>query len=216
MKKNISISTLRLQKEKESRRHSILMAAKQVFFEVGYVKATMDTIAKHAEITKPTVYQYFKGKDELFFSLMIPIIDLVKESLIEIKTGVIDNKIVSTEMLFDTIYNQLFHIYSEDPGTFEIIIIFQHQFRLIMELREERRSIIISKVKLFYTEFRELMEISIQKGLIKPVDLYQITDMIWISFTGIIQMKEYKTNAGQHIKDMMEFSKHVIINYLKV
>ncbi len=215
MNNHLSISAARVQREKEYRRNSILNAAKQVFFKVGYAKATMDNIAEFAEITKPTVYQYFKSKDELFFSLMLPLIDTIQERLLEIKTEVSLNKITTIEQLFDRIYDQLYNIYLSDPGSFKIIIVFQQQSRLVLALREERKTIIISKVKLFYVHFRALMEISIGHNLIKPVDVYQITDLLWINFSGIIQMKECKPRADQHIKDMLEFSKQVIINYLK-
>jgi len=216
MKNDTNVSAQRLQKEKEYRRNSILEAAKKVFFKEGYAKATMDEIAKYAEITKPTVYQYFKSKDELFFSLMLPILDAVRERLEEIHGAVTLNKMSSIEELFDRIYEQLYSIYLSDPGSFEIIIIFQQQLRLVMQLREERRLIIISKVKLFYTKFRELIKVSIAHNLMKPVDVYQITDLLWINFSGIIQMKAYKPNADQHIKDMLELSKQAIIHYLKI
>lgn len=191
-------------------------AAKKIFFKEGYAKATMDSIAKCAEITKPTVYQYFKSKDELFFSLMLPILDAVKEHLDEIKTEVSIQKISSVEELFDKIYGHLYDIYCVDPGSFEIIIIFQQQLRLVKSLSEERRLIIISKVKLFYTEFRELISVSIKNQLIKRVDVYHLTDLLWINFSGIIQMKAYKPNADRHIKEMLEFSKEAIIHYLKI
>lgn len=216
MNKNKSISVARVQKEKEYRRNSILEAAKQVFFKVGYAKATMDNIAKFAEITKPTVYQYFKSKDELFFSLMLPILDAVIGRLDELKTEVSLQRISSLEDLFDKIYGHLYDIYCVDPGSFEIIIIFQQQLRLIKSLNEGRRLIIISKVKQFYTEFRELISLSIKNKLIKKVDVYHLTDLLWINFSGIIQMKAYKPNADRHIKEMLELSKETIIHYLKI
>ena len=216
MNQNKSVSAARIQREKEYRRDSIMEAAKKIFFKEGYTKATMDSIAKCAEITKPTVYQYFKSKDELFFSLMLPILDTVRERLDEIKTEVSLRKISSIEDLFDKIYGYLYTIYQADPGSFEIIIIFQQQLRLVKALSEERRLIIISKVKLFYTEFRELIKIAIKNQLIKDVDIYHLTDLLWINFSGIIQMKAYKPNADQHIKDMLEFSKEAIIHYLKI
>ena len=54
---------------------SILDAAKKVFFSRGYLKATMDEIALEAEISKPTIYQYFRTKDDLYFSLMLPVVE---------------------------------------------------------------------------------------------------------------------------------------------
>ena len=216
MRRYKSISAARMEREKGYRRDSILEAAKKIFFKEGYAKATMDSIAKCAEITKPTVYQYFKSKDELFFSLMLPILEAVTKRLNEIKAEVDLQKVSSTEELFNKIYHHLYAIYLTDPDSFEIIIIFQQQLRLVKALSEERRMVIISKVKLFYTEFRELIKISIEKQLIKQVNIYQLTDLLWINFSGIIQMKAYKPNADKHIKEMLEFSKQAIIHYLKI
>ena len=68
-------------REKNWRIQSILEAAKKIFFAKGYAKATMDEIAFEAEISKPTIYQYFKSKDDLFFSLMLPVIDEIGKQL---------------------------------------------------------------------------------------------------------------------------------------
>jgi len=59
----------RREREKNQRIQSIIESAKKLFFSKGYLKTTMDEIALGAEISKPTIYQYFKTKDDLFFSL---------------------------------------------------------------------------------------------------------------------------------------------------
>lgn len=50
----------------EDRRRSILDAAEQVFGERGYAQSTMDEVATLAGISKGSVYNYFKNKQELF------------------------------------------------------------------------------------------------------------------------------------------------------
>lgn len=44
----------------------ILAAATQVFAEVGYQAARIDAITERAECSRPTFYQYFSSKEELF------------------------------------------------------------------------------------------------------------------------------------------------------
>lgn len=51
-----------------------MVAAKRVFSEKGLNKATMEDIAKEAELSPGTLYLYFKNKDELFSSLSIRIL----------------------------------------------------------------------------------------------------------------------------------------------
>ncbi|MXN45335.1 TetR family transcriptional regulator [Shinella kummerowiae] len=52
------------------RERRILDAALKVFSEKGFVSASMDDIAAEAGLTKPTLYQYFPSKDELFTAMM--------------------------------------------------------------------------------------------------------------------------------------------------
>jgi len=50
----------RKKREKERRRQQIMIAAKRVFSVKGYSKATMEDIAKEAELSPGTLYLYFK------------------------------------------------------------------------------------------------------------------------------------------------------------
>ena len=81
----------RREREKARRIESILEAARKVLFSKGYVKATMDEIALEAEISKPTIYQYFKSKDDLFFSLMLPVVEDIGTELEKIENKLARN-----------------------------------------------------------------------------------------------------------------------------
>ncbi|HIU63894.1 MAG TPA: TetR/AcrR family transcriptional regulator [Candidatus Avacidaminococcus intestinavium] len=47
----------------------ILLAAKEVFSRKGYLQASLDEIIELADTGKGTVYNYFKNKDNLFYTL---------------------------------------------------------------------------------------------------------------------------------------------------
>ena len=49
----------------------ILDAALRVFAATGYSGASMDAIAASAEVSKPTLYQYFGAKEQLFAAMML-------------------------------------------------------------------------------------------------------------------------------------------------
>lgn len=61
----------RKERERIAKREAILDAARQVFSERGFGKATLDEIAEVAEFGKGTLYNYFKNKEELFVSVII-------------------------------------------------------------------------------------------------------------------------------------------------
>ena len=50
---------------------SILAAALKVFAQQGYSGTSMDGIAAEAGLTKPTLYQYFDSKEDLFTAMML-------------------------------------------------------------------------------------------------------------------------------------------------
>jgi TetR/AcrR family transcriptional repressor of mexJK operon len=52
------------------KRALILAAARAVFMEVGYARASMDAITRRAGVSKATVYAYFPGKARLFVTMV--------------------------------------------------------------------------------------------------------------------------------------------------
>jgi len=55
----------------ELRRQHILDCAKQVFAEKGYYEAYVEDVIKMAHIGKGTIYEYFRNKEDLFFSVLL-------------------------------------------------------------------------------------------------------------------------------------------------
>ncbi len=70
----------RKERERRERVNTILAAARDLFFEKGY-RATMDEIAERAELSKGTLYLYFKSKDELYISVILEGFHLLEERL---------------------------------------------------------------------------------------------------------------------------------------
>ncbi len=59
----------RKERERLRRREEIIDAAEKVFFDKGVEKATMDDVAEAAELSKGTLYLYFKSKQDLYLAI---------------------------------------------------------------------------------------------------------------------------------------------------
>ncbi|NRB41341.1 MAG: TetR/AcrR family transcriptional regulator [Pseudomonadales bacterium] len=57
--------------EKALRRQDIIDAAEQTFFEQGYGKVSMASIAKVAGLSRALIYVYFEDKDDLYRAVMV-------------------------------------------------------------------------------------------------------------------------------------------------
>jgi AcrR family transcriptional regulator len=54
----------------QNKRREILKAAAAVFAANGFHRSLMDQVAKKAGIGKGTIYRYFPGKEDLYFSIL--------------------------------------------------------------------------------------------------------------------------------------------------
>jgi len=59
----------RKEREKEQRHNEIIDAAERIFFSKGFETATMEDVANEAELSKATLYLYFKSKENLLFGI---------------------------------------------------------------------------------------------------------------------------------------------------
>ena len=189
-------------REKNQRIQSILEAAQRVFFSKGYLKSTMDEIAMEAEVTKPTVYLYFKAKDDLFFTLMLPLMDDIHRQLEKAEESLATGKIKDGGSLIKALFRAFYHGYKTSPETFGIIQLFQQQ-RLMSELKPDVRAALNDKGRINFDLSRRLLTRGMELGLIKKVNVYEIADVIWALIVGVIQLEDIKSDdqKGHRLKE---------------
>jgi AcrR family transcriptional regulator len=59
------------ERERQRRQGQILAVAEQVLLQGGYANLNMDELANQVGISKPTLYQHFKSKDELVVTVIL-------------------------------------------------------------------------------------------------------------------------------------------------
>ena len=52
-------------RDRDIKREAVLRTAVQLFLKQGYHRATLNDVAERLNITKPALYTYFRGKDEI-------------------------------------------------------------------------------------------------------------------------------------------------------
>jgi TetR/AcrR family transcriptional regulator len=188
-------------REKNQRIQSILEAAQRVFFSKGYLKSTMDEIAMEAEVTKPTVYLYFKAKDDLFFTLMLPLMEDIRRQLEKAEENLATGKIKDGGSLIKALFRAFYHGYKTSPETFGIIQLFQQQ-RLMGELKPDVRVALNDKGRINFNLSRRLLTRGMELGLLKKVNVYEIADVIWALIVGVIQLEDIKSDdqKGHRLK----------------
>ena len=82
----------RREREKLQRRREIIDAAEKRFLEKGFDGVSMDEIACDLELSKPTLYLYFRNKESLYLAVvlrgMLILRDTFKDAVTQEKTGI--------------------------------------------------------------------------------------------------------------------------------
>ena len=77
----------RKEREKQQRRNDIIDAAERIFFTSGVENSTMDEVAAEAELSKGTLYLYFKSRDDLQFAIFMRGSDILMRKMNENLSG---------------------------------------------------------------------------------------------------------------------------------
>ena len=72
-----------MQYPKDDIQKEILKAAEKVFLENGFPKASMREIAQEAQVGLSNIYNYFKSKDDIFCTVVRPVISAFERMLHE-------------------------------------------------------------------------------------------------------------------------------------
>lgn len=134
----------------DARRAEIVEGAARLFDEYGYHQTTMDDIAAAVGVRKPTLYHYFRSKDEILFWIHEEVIDqIVDRHLRRLETHMPASQGL-LEMIAD-----ILELMETRPGHSRVF--FEH-FR---ELPEEHQEVVREKRR----RYSEMMENLIQQGV---------------------------------------------------
>jgi AcrR family transcriptional regulator len=61
--------------KKQEKRSSIIRASLRVFSRKGYENSALDEVAQEARLAKGTLYLYFKDKEDLYFHVMLSVLE---------------------------------------------------------------------------------------------------------------------------------------------
>jgi AcrR family transcriptional regulator len=112
-------------REKARRQQEILEAAKEVFFEKGIHRATVDDVAAQAEVSKGTVYLYFQSKESILAHLLLEGLSIL---LSQLKAAYASQEPFSAEKHLRQLVEAYWRFAQTHP----------HYFRLLMALDRGR------------------------------------------------------------------------------
>ncbi|GAU77589.1 TetR/AcrR family transcriptional regulator [Fusibacter sp. 3D3] len=195
--------------DKAKRKTHILKVAKACFEAYGFNQTSMDYLAQQCELTKRTVYKYYRSKDELYF-------DLVCESFMkfESKYLTIDASMSAIDQI-NTLMDCYIEFFEESP--------FFANLMVTRKVYEQEDPLVLEKIKRIETYAKgiplpQFIEKGIHEGSLRDdIEPYQQALIIWGALHGVMEIAVNKTRLieNRDIKSFLLRSKAMLIQSMR-
>jgi AcrR family transcriptional regulator len=173
----------RRKREKKNRKNAILKAARRLFFDNGFRPVTVESIAKKAELSKGSIYLYFKSKEEIYTQILLSDIDKFHEHFKDLHQKSTSASEAITK--FAIIYVDLF---LNDRELFRILMTFMLHTNA-MNLPEDLNNHIIKSTNKNISTIEEIFRYGIEQGEFSPtINLRLSRNAFWGLLNGIISL----------------------------
>jgi len=189
----------RKQKEKELRRKMILKAAEKVFFSRKGETATMDDVAEKAELSKGTLYLYFRNKEDILYALAEKGVSLLS---VQLRNSFSDNHSGIDQL--SLIADEFIEFSKKQSNFFHLILRFENK---TIKFKHEIRDNLLIEPAL------EVLYEVLKKGqkdntIREDIEVRDLVAIIWSQMLGVLQtlttkkkiLFQYKSDPNKLIK----------------
>jgi AcrR family transcriptional regulator len=143
-----------------NKRREIANLAAELFDALGYHSTSMDGIAERAGLRKPTLYHYFRSKDEILFEIHSGMI----ESILGLHEQRLESGVNSVEALRG-LMEDVINLMENHPGHLRIFL--EHHRELPDRYKEEIRA----QRDKFRQNIVSALEQGVEEGVFREVDV---------------------------------------------
>jgi AcrR family transcriptional regulator len=206
----------RKEREKQRRRKEILDAAERVFFSKGVESATMDEVAAEAELSKGTLYLYFKNKNELLHG--------INERALEVLLKAFKKAVAKKGTGFEKVKalgESYYEYYKKHPDYFSLML---HRETTVVDPEILEQSPNFAKCDALGDEIFKVMQetvmIGIKDGSIRQdADPFKLSMVLWGHSAGVLNLVRAKelffgTKFPITIEEYIQYAQRMVMDYL--
>ena len=173
----------RREQTKIQNRETILVAARQVFAQLGFAAATVRDIIRATPLASGTFYNYFKSKEEVYQALRDEVALKIRPRLREAR-----QQAASREEFLAASFRAFFQFVAEDRGEAQPV--------------PERFRMDSPEVLAGFAELREDIAAAVTRGLLPATD----AGALGAALTGVAFELAERVKAGADVETMTEFA----------
>ena len=188
---NFEKSPVKTKNKRDARRHEIINASIDIFYEYGYHKASMRDIARKVGVTQASLYYHFRNKEEICYT----IVNRASNDLLLTLKSILKQEKDPIEKLKDIIIGQILMIKTRRK---EVKILIEDKKFLSAELNK----LIKDQEKMTFDIFKSNMEALKKQGKIRDFDLTTATFGIFGMINWLYHW--YRPNGKLSLEELAE------------
>jgi len=177
----------RKEREKKLRKQQIRNAAKEVFIIKGVNSTTVEDIAKKAELSPATIYQYFENKNHLYASINLEILEYLLKEIEKVS----NNKRLSVQKKMMKFKDAMYKTFQYDSLLLRNVVHEQvgDTFLYLNKSLLEKLNFYAKKIM---NIIANIYEEGVREGKFRPGNPMAHADILWAVFTGLMVWEETK------------------------
>lgn len=175
--------------ERQARRRRIQEAARTVFAERGYGGASIELIARAAQLSVGAIYLYFRSKEDLYVSLIEDAL-----TVFDVEMGQVREQTEVGKRLRET-WSILVR-WSERDAEGPRILRLLAQPAIRPQLSDEVVAAVSAGIARIQDHIGACVADGIHAGLYRQVNAREIADLAWSALLGSLDAAEMHTNLG--------------------
>ena len=178
-------------RERLDTRQSILAAARELFLLKGFEATTIRNIAEKIEYSPSTIYQHFKDKNEIFYTIH-------SEAFAELVRYLNASEMHKNPMDQLIALGQIYIQFAlENPELYDLMFIMEAPIDFLNYLEDANWR----EGKMAFDYLKSVIANCIQQGLIKETDLESLSYLIWSTVHGLVTISIRKRGLKIGLSD---------------
>lgn len=166
----------RKRQERQARRRRIQDAARPVFIERGFSRASIEQIAKQAQLSVGAIYLYFQSKEDLYVSIL-------ETSLVELDTHLAEVRKGDAKARLAAAWTRLNAWVDAEPEMARALAM-TSQPGLKAQLTEDVTTGVAAAVARLREHLGACVADGIHAGAFRSVSPAEVADLLWTAFIG--------------------------------
>ncbi len=178
-------------RERLDTRQSILATARELFLLKGFEATTIRNIAEKIEYSPSTIYQHFKDKNEIFYTIH-------SEAFAELVRYLNASEMHKNPMDQLIALGQIYIQFAlENPELYDLMFIMEAPIDFLKYLEDANWI----EGKMAFDYLKSVIANCIQQGLIKETDLESLSYLIWSTVHGLVTISIRKRGLKIGLSD---------------